>query len=488
MAEKFLNSTGLAHLIDKIKARFTTNEGRIEAVETAQSTGDTKVDGLETNVQELTTNVTQAQADISRLDNEQDSQDARIQALEDADQNFLMKSGGQMSGDIDMNENAVTNVKDPSQNGDAANKRYVDSVVSGAVPPGKYLSTDGGTMSGDIDMGNHKVTNVATPVEGTDAANVDYVNAAVGVLSTNVTQAQQAAEAASAKADTVEGKLGDYLPVDNPTYTGILKGDYLMEDKGVLELKSSYLSEQETTVMMDVYKNEPDGPTYLNFSGGAGPVLTGLGDPVDYSDAVNKQYFDDNALTKNGGTLQGTLNANNMGKITGLRAPTADGDAANKQYVDDNFLSLKTGGTVNGNITMAPAARITGVITPEGDSDAANKQYVDSKLPSILWSSAHAEIHELVSGVETRLPGFTQNVIIGFAQFQASAPNQLSWAYPRNLISDVYFGFQKGVAYNDTIGYVKFNKTEKGELILNTTGTYSHVLVIMYVFPLNDIN
>lgn len=71
----------------------------------------------------------------------------------------------------------LTNLANPTDLSDAANKGYVDDQDALKV------SKAGDTMSGSLNMGNHLITNVATPVAGTDAANKNYVDNAVTGLS-----------------------------------------------------------------------------------------------------------------------------------------------------------------------------------------------------------------------------------------------------------------------------------------------------------------
>lgn len=64
------------------------------------------------------------------------------------------------------------------------NKQDIDSLqtwqstVNGQISSiqSGYLQKTGGTMTGNINMGNKKITNLATPSSGTDAANKNYVD------------------------------------------------------------------------------------------------------------------------------------------------------------------------------------------------------------------------------------------------------------------------------------------------------------------------
>ena len=75
------------------------------------------------------------------------------------------KEGGQMEANIDMNNNTIFNVKDPTQTDHATNKKYVDNQLV------KKLD-----KNVDIDMTNKSITNLKLPSNQKDATNVEFVN------------------------------------------------------------------------------------------------------------------------------------------------------------------------------------------------------------------------------------------------------------------------------------------------------------------------
>jgi hypothetical protein len=84
----------------------------------------------------------------------------------------IPKTGGTMSGDINMDGNTITNLKYPTDRGDAATTGYVSSY---ATHLNKIkVNWTGGTMTGDLDMGSNKITNVGNPVNETDVVNKQY--------------------------------------------------------------------------------------------------------------------------------------------------------------------------------------------------------------------------------------------------------------------------------------------------------------------------
>ena len=92
--------------------------------------------------------------------------------------NFLSTNGGTMAGDINMDGRKITGVVDPVEDGDAARKRYVDTEISTAETNAKEASLPrtGGSMTGNIDLGGNALTNVKAPAADADAATKGYVD------------------------------------------------------------------------------------------------------------------------------------------------------------------------------------------------------------------------------------------------------------------------------------------------------------------------
>lgn len=107
---------------------------------------------------------------------------------------MLPLAGGTMTGAIAMSDKKITGLATPTDNADAANKKYVDDAKAAASAVGTAaqntadsalakadaaLPKAGGTMSGAINMGSKKITNLADPTATTDAANKNYVDSAI---------------------------------------------------------------------------------------------------------------------------------------------------------------------------------------------------------------------------------------------------------------------------------------------------------------------
>ena len=82
---------------------------------------------------------------------------------------------------IDFNRKRITNLSDPVGNQDAATKEYVKNQKTETtqyvdVEVAKRLALSGGTMTGQIDMGGKKIVNVADPTANTNVATKNYVD------------------------------------------------------------------------------------------------------------------------------------------------------------------------------------------------------------------------------------------------------------------------------------------------------------------------
>lgn len=113
------------------------------------------------------------------LDN---TQSDRIQL---GDSRKLSLSGGTMTGPINMGGQKITNVGNPTNNNDVANKIFVDTAFQEleeelATSLAGYLPLKGGTMTGVLDMGGHYIQNIETPQTDDEAANKGYVDGQVG--------------------------------------------------------------------------------------------------------------------------------------------------------------------------------------------------------------------------------------------------------------------------------------------------------------------
>ena len=118
----------------------------------------------------------------------------------------------------------------------------------------------------------------------------------------------------------------------------------------------------------------------------SGQSITNLNPtPQNNNDAVTKGYLD-NAIKLSGGlsisgiTMQGDINMNGN-EISGLADPINNDMAASKGFIERNFLDL-AGGTMVGKIDMG-GFEITNMLrTPTSDLSAVTKKWVTDEFPT----------------------------------------------------------------------------------------------------------
>jgi len=264
----------------------------------------------------------------------------------------LSKSGGSMTGTLDMGNNQIKNLQAPNLLNDAATKYYADFMDT------KKLSLTGGTMTGHLfmennailDMGNSRIARLAFPALSTDAASKQYVD-------------QQ----------TI------------PRWGGDVYGDlYMMDFKTITNLRTPTAgSDAANKAYVDGYALAKSGGSMTGSLSMGSNKLTLLAAPTNTTDATNKVYVDTadaNKVSKLGDTFDGNLSMGGY-KLTNVPTPIANTDASNKAYVDSgDALKLSKGGdTMTGALAMGNF-KITGLGNPTNAEDATNKNYVDTGL------------------------------------------------------------------------------------------------------------
>lgn len=87
----------------------------------------------------------------------------------------LPTTGGAMTGEIAMNGQPISGLNDPTEDDQAARKKYVDDKADALLPK------SGGAMTGAIAMGGNKVTGLGAPEADADAATKGYTDKAVRI-------------------------------------------------------------------------------------------------------------------------------------------------------------------------------------------------------------------------------------------------------------------------------------------------------------------
>ena len=126
------------------------------------------------DLKELFNVVQSKQRTLNELKTHYDS----LVSFEEVKENFLSR---QEEFPMETHHNSITNLKDPQFGGEAATKTYVDTIFSTIVSStaasyATKLSRSGGKMTGSIDMNQNKIINLPKPTEKNDAVNMDFLD------------------------------------------------------------------------------------------------------------------------------------------------------------------------------------------------------------------------------------------------------------------------------------------------------------------------
>ena len=94
-----------------------------------------------------------------------------------SDLNNYMKLDGsrEMTGNLKMNNNRITNLQSPHFSHEAVTKGYVTTVMNHL--PSIFLDRLGkSSMLGELNMNNHSIKNLQDPIDTNDAVNIAYLN------------------------------------------------------------------------------------------------------------------------------------------------------------------------------------------------------------------------------------------------------------------------------------------------------------------------
>jgi hypothetical protein len=95
---------------------------------------------------------------------------------------FVNTAGDVMQGELDMNNNKVTNIADPTEDGDAVNLKTINMQhTTHFVYHDNYLQ-----MNKPIFMSRHKITSLGDPDNDHDSTNKKYVDNAVSKISSDL--------------------------------------------------------------------------------------------------------------------------------------------------------------------------------------------------------------------------------------------------------------------------------------------------------------
>ncbi len=260
-------------------------------------------------------------------------------------------------------------------------KQYLKSLAGGSSSSSSGGST-GGLDQATADGRYLQKTDASTTYETqTDASNT-YLS------KTDATNTYAPVDASYTKSESdtkyeLKGATGGGGGLSASGFT--MTGDIDMGNNKILKLADPITSKSATNKeYVDNNFLSKHGGLILGNIAMSGQSITNLNPtPQSFNDAVTKKYMDDSislagGLSITGINMQGDINMSGH-NVTGLSDPTNDDMAASKGYVDSNFLDL-AGGTMVGSVNMGGYDVSNLPDDPPTDNSAASKKYVDGKI------------------------------------------------------------------------------------------------------------
>ena len=288
----------------------------------------------------------------------------------------LSASGFTITGDIDMGGNEVIGLDDPSSDSSATSKKYVDDEIA-------KVST-GGLDQATADGRYLQKTDASTTYE----TQTDAFNTYLSKTDATNTYAPVDASYTKSESDTkyeLKGATGGGGGLSSSGFT--MTGDIDMGSNKILKLADPITPKSATNKeYVDNNFLSKHGGLILGNIAMSGQSITNLNPvPQYFNDAVTKKYVDDSislagGLSITGITMQGDINMSGH-NVIGLSDPTNDDMAASKGYVDSNFLDL-AGGAMVGDIDMGGYEIKNMLRTPTTDLSAVTKKWVSDEFPT----------------------------------------------------------------------------------------------------------
>ena len=287
----------------------------------------------------------------------------------------LSTSGFTMSGDINMSGNEVVGLDDPSGDSSAANKKYVDDEVA---------KVGGGLDQTTADNRYLQKTDASSTYETQSDASNTYLS------KTDATNTYAPVDASYTKSESdtkyeLKGATGGGGGLSASRFT--MTGDIDMGNNKILKLADPITPKSAANKeYVDNNFLSKHGGLILGNIAMSGQSITNLNPiPQNFNDAVTKRYVDNSislavGLSITGITMQGDIDMSGH-DVIGLDDPTNDDMAASKGYVDSNFLDL-AGGAMVGDIDMGGYEIKNMLRTPTTDLSAVTKKWVSDEFPT----------------------------------------------------------------------------------------------------------
>lgn len=408
--------------LTKVEGDITTIKGQIDTINQQITTINQAISSIREEISNITEQIAGITSSITNLTNRVQTVEGKVTTIEG---NIT-----DIQGDITNIQGDITNIEGDINNieGDINNiNNALDDIKDGTTEL-PYVKKAGDTMSGALNMGSNKVSSVATPSDDADAATKKYVDDKVSGAEYKLPIAGPTklggVKVGSGLNITADGTLsatgggggvGDYLPLAG----GTMSGDIVMSDGTSINFDQSgsiYNDNGSVVVKSNGPVVEMGTQVKVQTEGGDPVQIKNVANATENGDAVNKGQMDGELdpirtdinevktditnikngtdalpyVKKSGDTMTGTLNiiagVNNrlmFGTNMGLSADEGEQEITMANGVGNITLAGKdinfNPATIDGVIRCNDRP-IKQVADPTDAQDVATKAYVDNKV------------------------------------------------------------------------------------------------------------
>lgn len=381
--------------LTKVEGDITTIKGQIDTINQQITTINQAISSIREEISNITEQIAGITSSITNLTNRVQTVEGKVTTIE---------------GNITDIQGDITNIE-----GDITNINNALDDIKGGTTELPYVKKAGDTMSGALNMGSNKVSAVATPTDDADAATKKYVDDKVSgaayqlpVASGSTLGGIKVGTGLNVTADgtlsaTGTGETGDYLPLSG----GTMKGDIVMQDGTSLDLAQtgSLYNDNGNTVLKGSGPVVAMGTQVKVQNEGGDPVqIKNVANATENGDAVNKGQMDsglsgkadqseiDNIkngntelpyVKKQGDTMTGALRINDnvglsingIGGVSIVENSLSIGGAHVGAFFDeaDGIIKFSSNG-----LDVQNNGKIINVKDPTNPQDVATKAYVDA--------------------------------------------------------------------------------------------------------------